>query len=181
VATAGVLGCVGDDDEDSEPDAIAQEITRLAEEARGAGYERQAGLLADGEVTEAEYRGSLLDALECMERAGLTVSSITRTETAFGFQFEASFEPGPGFAGDASAAADGCQNEHNIFVTTAWGRQTGETLTEAARPIVLRCMEDLGFEAAEAEDYADLRAAAGDNARAVASCLDAAQLALNEP
>jgi hypothetical protein len=181
VATAvvGLLACAGGDA--GTHLSTEEQIKALADDARDAGYDRQADRLADGSVTEAEYRQGMNDALACMEGQGLTVSALIRTETVFGWRFDAGYEPGSTTApAEVDAVANTCQNEHAIYLGQAWVYETGTAFTPQALPLIVQCLDDHGYHAEGIEDDADANEVTGDEHSAVySSCQLSVQAELN--
>ena len=160
--------------------ATEEQIRAMADDARAAGFDRQAERLADGRVTEAEYRQGMTDAFACAEARGLTVSELTRTETAFGFQLVGMFNPGSvTVPAEISAISEECQDEHSAYIGQAWALATGDTFTDRARPVIVDCLVALGYDAEEVTGYDGARAAADDDIRAVSTCIGQTENTLN--
>jgi hypothetical protein len=85
--------------------AVESRVRLLAEEAGRLGRPAQQAMLSDGRVTDAEYRQSKLNAIECMERQGIVVGEIVHQPTLEGYQLVFVADPGtlaPGRVGDVA-------------------------------------------------------------------------------
>lgn len=181
VIAALLIGCTNAPT-GSEPElTLEQQLERIADDARAARLVRQADQIADGEVTEAEYRQALADSLACMESAGMTVTPIEKVETISGFQFETSFQFGTLGASRGEEVAERCQTEHYVYILDAWATQEGEDLTDRSRPLMQACLQELGFDATDLRDHEDMLAATDGSAGPIASCTRTVMEQLNGP
>jgi hypothetical protein len=171
--TVAATGCGSQraENDPSNPPTLEQ----LAAEARADGYEWQAGVLEDGDVTLAEFDEGSRRNLECITQMGMSHSEPERVLTdGYSWYYEINYETvDPEEASDLVAE---CSQENEMYLQlamSAWG----DWRTDAALLAdVENCVRDAGFDVrAGARNYREVWLNAADQGLTtdkVTQCVD---------
>lgn len=170
-ALALVGGCSGSEEGSpapADPSAIRQQLSQLSEQAAQKGFDRQAEMLADGVVTEAEYREATFTFVECLESNGVAYSDFVRYDTLTSFRWDLIplVEESGMTVDEVMALMDSCQEEHQLDVQLGWNIQDRGEFREGVRDDLRACLAEAGVELEEVPGTLDeLLAAVGDDER----------------
>lgn len=138
--------------------SVTEWVKGLAAQARASGSASQYEALADGKVTEAEYRQASVDGVECMKRAGLTVRDFVMEHDEFGVRISWIAGPGPGQPEDAAeTVTTDCEDRFESYVSAAWDAQYQDRYTPEFRTHLLACLKAQGIDASDAYTSGEFR------------------------
>ncbi len=151
-------GCASGGDDVEDPRSLEQ----IADEARAHGYDWQADLLEDGDITVAEYDEGHRRDLECLTAAGITYTEPER-DLLDGFRWSYDLS----WAGlddeTATSVASECSERNDMYLELAmstWGEWDTEPTVLAD---LAQCVQDKGFEIeAGARNYREVWLSASD-------------------
>ncbi|HEY0215536.1 MAG TPA: hypothetical protein VGC57_03990 [Cellulomonas sp.] len=153
-----LVGCSSVGADDDGPMSLDQ----FAAEARARGYDWQAGLLEDGDVTVAEFDEGHRRNLECLTAAGLVYSDLER-DLLDGFRWDYLIGWNGVDEETANEAVSACAQEFLGYIEpamSAWGDWSTEP---AALAGIKECVTAKGFEIdTAAQNYREVYLSAAD-------------------
>jgi hypothetical protein len=173
-----VSACASGDQDAEEPKSLSQ----LAAEARSRGYDWQAGILDDGDITAAEFDEGHRRNLQCLSDAGIEYTEPER-EVLDGYRWNYDILWGEMDPEVVNDTATRCQDEFATYLElgmSSWGDWQTEPAVLAE---IVRCVTDLGFEVdGGALNYRDVWLSAsgqGLTSEQVSSCVASAMQRLH--
>lgn len=172
---AGHLASCTDGGEISESEVLSLE--QLSKSAKEDGYDWQASLLEDGDITLDEFDEAYRKTFDCLEAGGLVVSDLQRN-VADGFRWEYVIEFGNVPEGEALELSSKCEDEFTRELQTAMSYWGDWETPQAVLGLVKDCVESRGVEVdASARNYVELYESVADlgvSRGAVLTCLNKA-------
>lgn len=144
--------------------AVEEQVRALGVEAAASGFAAQSAALADGHVSEAEYRQLYLDGMACWEREGMRVEPLRQTTTLYGHSYTYNW-----FDDDGRTPSMDCDSAYHGYANAAWNIQFGDVISPEVLPLAIECLDGTGVEAADVRTVTDLREFA--DAATLQSCL----------
>ncbi|MGH2609385.1 MAG: hypothetical protein ACRDHF_09890 [Tepidiformaceae bacterium] len=139
---------------------------------RASDYEKQ--LLADGELTLAEYEAAKLAQVQCLQEAGLRVIN-PHMNGVYLYTFMVAFESP---SGDLPAAVSSCNKQHAGVIDQVWAEVSiplAQATIDTSRRMMAECYEESGLKVQDhPESSADPFVVAKHE-----RCTDEVQAALN--
>src|SRR5690625_2685776 len=151
-----LAGC-GSEEASAASKSVNEQIQEMSAQQRDGGNSSQAEILADGEVSDAEFRQAVSDARECMIAEGLEVTEIEKELTLEAYTLSFSFEPGARSPEETFDIADKCEDSHSMAVRTAWSLQTAQQLSPAGKVLLEACYSEKGIKFPEVSSLEELR------------------------
>lgn len=171
VSLVGVAAGCGRDSGDDGASVVRDRIVQMGREAERSGRPEQALVLQDGEVSDGEFRRSVLLAVECMEREGLKVSNVARESTLEGYDLTFVASPDGHSAEMVSEISDRCETRFDLAVRAAWSVQYAGVVRADARQMLEDCLRAAGIDARGARTTDEFLSASSERPEVGSRCV----------